>query len=65
MLGFWTLGSTGALLTHAWNVVFEVQPSFLDRLGRSIGMTSESPPPRSKCVQRVCPTLFCVLLTRD
>jgi hypothetical protein len=36
---FWTLGSTGAILTHVWNAVFEARPSFLDRLGRSIGAT--------------------------
>ena len=28
--------------THAWNVVFEVQPSFLDGLDRSIGTTGEA-----------------------
>jgi hypothetical protein len=57
MLGFWTLGSTGALLTHAWNVVFEVQPSFLDRLDRSIG-TTPGPPAKAPHARftRVCQT---------
>ncbi len=43
----WTLGSTDAILTHAWNVVCEAQPSFLDRLGRSIGTTPERPPAKA------------------